>query len=170
MRTLTAKRPASVGAYVLVAAGLAWLALVILLPLSAVFIQSLEKGAQAALNALKEPDALSAVRLTLLVAGICVPLNAVFGLAAAWSVVFFEFKGKGLLLSHARAMGEFGAVSVASGHIRGLTNTLPLHVEVLYNEYDFVGAFATASLLAGLALITLILKTGLEWRYAGELS
>jgi sulfate transport system permease protein len=276
MRTLTAKRPASLGAYLLVAAGLAWLALVILLPLAAVFIQALEKGAQAALNALKEPDALSAVRLTLLVAGICVPLNAVFGLAAAWSVAKFDFKGKGLfltlidlpfsispvvsglvwvllfgangwfgsfvehnhvkivfalpglilatllvtlpftareliplmqdqgsdeetaavtlgangwttffsvtlpnvkwallygvLLSNARAMGEFGAVSVVSGHIRGLTNTLPLHVEVLYNEYDFVGAFATASLLAGLALITLILKTGLEWRYAGELS
>ena len=76
----------------------------------------------------------------------------------------------GVLLCNARAMGEFGAVSVVSGHIRGLTNTLPLHVEVLYNEYDFVGAFATASLLAGLALITLALKTILEWRFAGELS
>jgi len=76
----------------------------------------------------------------------------------------------GVLLCNARAMGEFGAVSVVSGHIRGLTTTLPLHVEVLYNDYDFVGAFATASLLASLGLVTLVLKTGLEWRHAGELS
>jgi sulfate transport system permease protein len=76
----------------------------------------------------------------------------------------------GVLLCNARAMGEFGAVSVVSGHIRGLTNTLPLHVEVLYNDYDFVGAFAAASLLASLGLITLVLKTGLEWRHAGELA
>jgi sulfate transport system permease protein len=76
----------------------------------------------------------------------------------------------GVLLCNARAMGEFGAVSVVSGHIRGLTNTLPLHVEVLYNDYDSVGAFAAASLLAGLGIITLVLKTVLEWRHAGELS
>ena len=75
-----------------------------------------------------------------------------------------------VLLCNARAMGEFGAVSVVSGHIRGLTTTLPLHVEVLYNDYDFVGAFAAASLLASLGLVTLVLKTGLEWRHAGELS
>jgi sulfate transport system permease protein len=76
----------------------------------------------------------------------------------------------GVLLCNARAMGEFGAVSVVSGHIRGLTNTMPLHVEILYNEYDFVGAFAVASLLAALALVTLALKTGLEWRFRGELA
>jgi sulfate transport system permease protein len=76
----------------------------------------------------------------------------------------------GVLLCNARAMGEFGAVSVVSGHIRGLTNTLPLHVEVLYNDYDFVGAFATASLLAGLGLVTLVVKTVLEWRFSGELA
>jgi sulfate transport system permease protein len=76
----------------------------------------------------------------------------------------------GVLLCNARAMGEFGAVSVVSGKIRGLTNTLPLHIEALYNDYDFVGAFAAASLLASLGLVTLVLKTGLEWRYSGELS
>ena len=76
----------------------------------------------------------------------------------------------GVLLCNARAMGEFGAVSVVSGHIRGQTTTLPLHVEVLYNDYDFVGAFAAASLLASLGLVTLILKTALEWRHAGDLS
>jgi sulfate transport system permease protein len=276
MRTVAVKRPRSLGAVLLVAAGLLWLALIILLPLAAVFTQALAKGVEAALSALREPDAISAVRLTLWVAMICVPLNAVFGLAAAWTIAKFEFRGRnllltlidlpfsispvisglvwvllfgangwfgsflehnhikivfalpglvlatllvtlpfvareliplmqdqgsdeetaavtlgangwttfirvtlpnvkwallyGVLLANARAMGEFGAVSVVSGHIRGLTNTLPLHVEVLYNEYDFVGAFATASLLAGLALITLIIKTGLEWRYAGELA
>jgi sulfate/thiosulfate transport system permease protein len=76
----------------------------------------------------------------------------------------------GVLLCNARAMGEFGAVSVVSGHIRGLTNTLPLHVEILYNEYDFVGAFAVATILAGLALATLVIKSALEWRHAGELA
>jgi len=81
-----------------------------------------------------------------------------------WGLVY------GVILCNARAMGEFGAVSVVSGHIRGLTTTLPLHVEVLYNDYDFVGAFAAASLLASLGLVTLVLKTGLEWRHAGELA
>ena len=76
----------------------------------------------------------------------------------------------GVLLCNARAMGEFGAVSVVSGHIRGLTDTLPLHIEVLYNDYDFVGAFAVATLLASLGLFTLVVKTGLEWRFAGELA
>jgi sulfate transport system permease protein len=76
----------------------------------------------------------------------------------------------GVLLCNARAMGEFGAVSVVSGKIRGLTNTLPLHIEALYNDYDFVGAFAAASLLASLGLVTLVLKTGLEWRFSSELS
>ncbi len=227
------------------------------------------------LDAFKDPDALAAIRLTLEVAAITVPLNALFGLSAAWSVTRFEFKGKALLLSlidlpfslspvisglvwvllfgangwfgpeldrlgikiifnftgivlatilvtlpfvareliplmqaqgadeetaavtlgasgrrtflfvtlpniawaliygvllcNARAMGEFGAVSVVSGHIRGQTDTMPLHVEILYNDYDFVSAFAVASLLAGLALVTLVLKSVLEWRFAGEL-
>lgn len=276
MRTIALKRPRSVGAYLLIAAGVAWLALVILLPLGAVFVEAFRKGTEAFLEAVKQPDAISAIELTLLVAAICVPLNAVFGLVASWAIAKFEFKGKGVLLtlidlpfsvspvisglvwvllfgangwighwlqdndikiifavpglvlatllvtfpfvareliplmqeqgvdeetaavtlgaggwttfftvtlpnvkwallygvllSNARAMGEFGAVSVVSGHIRGMTNTLPLHVEVLYNEYDFVGAFATASLLAGLALVTLVLKTALEWRFSGELS
>ncbi|HEX3365238.1 sulfate ABC transporter permease subunit CysW, partial [Phenylobacterium sp.] len=237
---------------------------------------ALAGGVAPFLAAIVTPDALAAIRLTLLVAAIAVPVNAAFGLAAAWSIARFDFRGRaflltlidlplslspvisglvwvllfgaqgwfgtwlidhdikiifattglvlatilvtfpflareliplmqdqgsdeeaaaltlgaggfttfwritlpnirwallyGVLLCNARAMGEFGAVSVVSGHIRGLTTTLPLHVEVLYNDYDFVGAFAAASLLASLGLITLVLKTGLEWRHAGELA
>jgi sulfate transport system permease protein len=252
------------------------MALLVLMPLATVFLGAFAKGLGQYLADLREPDAQAAIRLTLLVAGISVPLNAVFGIAAAWTVAKFEFRGKsllltlidvpfsispvvsglvwvllfgaqgwfgewlidhdvkiifatsglvlatilvtlpfvareliplmqdqgsdeeaaaitlgaggfttlwkitlpnikwallyGVLLCNARAMGEFGAVSVVSGHIRGLTTTLPLHVEVLYNDYDFVGAFAAASLLASLGLVTLVLKTVLEWRHAGELS
>ncbi len=244
------------------------LALFLLLPLLAVFVQALVKGFGPFLESLASEDALAAVRLSLTVAAICVPLNTVFGVMAAWAVAKFEFRGKGMLLTlidlpfavspvisgmifvlvfglhgwlgpwlgehdfkvifalpgmvlattfitfpfvareliplmqsqgrddeeaalslgasgwqtfrlvtlpnirwgllygvllcNARAMGEFGAVSVVSGHIRGETNTLPLHVEILYNEYNFVGAFATASLLALLALVTLVLKSLLE--------
>ena len=244
------------------------LALFLLLPLLAVFVQALVKGFGPFLESLASEDALAAVRLTLTVAAICVPLNTVFGVMAAWAVAKYEFRGKGVLLTlidlpfavspvisgmifvlvfglhgwlgpwlgehefkvifalpgmvlattfitfpfvareliplmqsqgrddeeaalslgasgwqtfrlvtlpnirwgllygvllcNARAMGEFGAVSVVSGHIRGETNTLPLHVEILYNEYNFVGAFATASLLALLALVTLVLKSLLE--------
>jgi sulfate ABC transporter, permease protein CysW len=252
------------------------LGVLIVLPLGVVFQQALSQGLGAYLEPLKEPDALAAIRLTLLVAAISVPLNAVFGVAAAWAIAKFEFKGKsllvtfidlpfsmspvvsglvwvllfgaqgwfgewlrehdikiifatsglvlatvlvtlpfvareliplmqdqgsdeeaaaltlgaggwttfwrvtlpnirwallyGVLLCNARAMGEFGAVSVVSGSVRGLTTTLPLHVEVLYNDYEFVGAFAAASILAGLGLVTLVLKTILEWRHSGELS
>ena len=248
----------------------------IILPLLAVFHDAFAKGLDAFLAAMTEPDALAAIRLTLLVAAISVPLNAIFGVAAAWAIAKFEFKGKsllltlidlpfsispvvsglvwvllfgaqgffgewllerdlkiifalpglvlatilvtfpfvareliplmqdqgsdeeaaaltlgangfttfwkitlpnirwallyGVLLCNARAMGEFGAVSVVSGHIRGETTTLPLHVEVLYNDYDFVGAFAAASVLASLGLVTLVLKTALEWRHSGELA
>jgi sulfate transport system permease protein len=248
----------------------------VVLPLGVVFHDAFAKGVDTYLAAIKEPDAISAIKLTLLVAAISVPLNAVFGVAAAWTITKFEFRGKnilltlidlpfsispvvsglvwvllfgaqgwfgewlidhdvkiifstagivlatvlvtfpfvareliplmqeqgadeeaaaltlgasgfttflkitlpnikwallyGVLLCNARAMGEFGAVSVVSGHIRGLTNTLPLHVEVLYNDYDFVGAFAAASLLASLGLVTLVVKTVLEWRFSGELA
>jgi len=260
----------------LVLASLAVMGVLVLLPLLIVFHEAFAKGLDTYVAAIREPDALSAIRLTLLVAAIAVPLNAVFGVAAAWCIAKFEFRGKsalltlidlpfsispvvsglvwvllfgaqgwfgtwliehdikiifattglvlatilvtfpfvareliplmqdqgadeeaaaltlgaggfttfwkitvpnikwallyGVLLCNARAMGEFGAVSVVSGHIRGLTTTLPLHVEVLYNDYDFVGAFAAASILASLGLITLVLKTALEWRHAGELS
>jgi sulfate transport system permease protein len=276
MRTVAAKRPTTLGALVLLGLALLWLALIVLLPLTAVFVEAFRRGVQPVMEAVRQPDAIAAVKLTLLVAAICVPLNAVFGLAAAWTVTKFDFRGKnllltlidlpfsispvisglvfvllfgangwvgpwlqandikivfalpglvlatllvtlpfvareliplmqeqgaddetaaatlgagpwttffrvtlpnvkwallyGVLLCNARAMGEFGAVSVVSGHIRGLTNTMPLHVEVLYNEYDFVGAFAVASLLAGLALVTLVVKTILEWRFSGELA
>jgi sulfate transport system permease protein len=241
-----------------------------------VFTEALRNGVGLYWESLTEPDALAAVRLTLLVAAIAVPLNLVFGVAAAWAIAKFEFRGKtllttlidlpfsvspvvagliyvlmfgaqgwlgpwliahdlqiifavpgivlatvfvtfpfiareliplmqeqgtddelaalslgangwqtfryvtlpnikwgllyGVLLCNARAMGEFGAVSVVSGHIRGATNTMPLHVEILYNEYNFAAAFAVASLLAGLALVTLGLKAILEARHGGELS
>jgi sulfate transport system permease protein len=260
---------------VLIGAAVAFLVLFLVLPLLAVFAQALDKGAAYYFAALRAPDALAAMKLTLIVAAIAVPLNVVFGIAAAWAVTRFDFRGKGVLtafidlpfsvspvvsgliyvllfgaqgwlgpwlaahdakiifavpglvlatvfvtlpfvareliplmqaqgseeeeaarvlganglqtfflvtlpnvkwallygvlLCNARAMGEFGAVSVVSGHIRGLTNTLPLHIEILYNEYDYAGAFAVASLLALLALLTLALKTLLEWRYGSEL-
>ncbi len=255
----------------LIGVGFLFLALFLFLPLVMVFAGGLAKGWQVFVAALVDPDALAAIRLTLLVAAIAVPVNAVFGVAASWAIAKFDFRGKSLLISlidlpfsvspvvsglifvllfgaqgwlgpwltahgvriifavpgivlatvfvtfpfvareliplmveqgrddeeaarslgasgwqtfwhvtlpnirwgllygvllcNARAMGEFGAVSVVSGHIRGLTNTMPLHVEILYNEYDFVGAFAVASLLASLALVTLGVKTVLEWRF-----
>jgi sulfate transport system permease protein len=251
---------------------LSFFALFLLLPLIAVFVEALRKGWQVYLAALTEPYALAAIRLTLTVAAIAVPLNLVFGLAAAWAITKFDFRGKQLLISlidlpfsvspviaglvfvlvlgaqgwlgpwladhgikvlfavpgivlatvfvtfpfvareliplmqaqgrdeeeaalvlgasgwqmfrkvtlpnikwallygvilcNARAMGEFGAVSVVSGHIRGQTNTMPLHVEILYNEYQFAAAFAVASLLALLALVTLVVKAYLEWQSA----
>jgi sulfate transport system permease protein len=254
----------------------AFIGLFLLLPLVTVFSQALAHGYAEAFDALKEPDALAAIRLTLIAAGIAVPLNVVFGISAAWAISKFDFVGKSflttlidipfsvspviagliyvlvfglqgwlgpylrdwdvkiifalpgivlattfvtfpfvareliplmtdqsrdeeeaatslgasgwrtffrvtlpnikwgllyaVLLCNARAMGEFGAVSVVSGHIRGLTNTMPLHVEVLYNDYQYVGAFAVASLLAMLALVTLVLKSFLEWRYADEIA
>ncbi len=256
--------------------GLLFLLLFILLPLLAVFTEALRRGVQTYLEALTEPDALAAIRLTLVVAAIAVPANLVFGVCAAWAITKHRFPGKsllltlidlpfsvspvisglvyvllfgahgwfgswlrdhgihivfavpglvlatvfvtfpfiareliplmqaqgrdeeeaaitlgasgwqtfrrvtlpnirwgllyGVLLCNARAMGEFGAVSVVSGHIRGETNTMPLHVEILYNEYNFVAAFAVASLLALLALVTLVLKSLLEWRYGAELA
>lgn len=255
----------------LIGGALAFLGLFLLLPLIAVFSEALRHGVGAYLAAVQNPDAIAAIRLTLLVAAISVPLNVVFGVAASWAIAKFSFPGRhllitfidlplsvspvvsglvfvllfgahglfgpwlaahglkvifavpgivlatvfitfpfvarelvplmmeqgkddeeaavslgasgwqtfwhvtlpnirwgllyGVLLCNARAMGEFGAVSVVSGHIRGETNTMPLHVEILYNEYDFVGAFAVASLLALLALVTLVTKTYLEWRF-----
>lgn len=262
--------------FVLIAIAVLFMAVILLLPLVLVFIEALRRGAGAFFEALAEPDTFSAIKLTLTVAAIAVPLNLVFGVAAAWAIAKFEFRGKsflttlidlpfsispvisglvyvllfgansvlgpilkswgieilfaipgivlatvfvtfpfvareliplmqeqgtgdeeaalslgasgwqtfwyvtlpnikwgllyGVLLCNARAMGEFGAVSVVSGHIRGLTETMPLHVEVLYNEYNFVAAFAVSTLLALLALVTLALKTILEIRYSAELS
>jgi sulfate transport system permease protein len=256
----------------LITIALLFLALFLFMPLVAVFFEALKKGFGPYFAALAEPDALSAIRLTLLTAAIAVPLNLVFGVSAAWAIAKFEFRGKqflitlidlpfsvspvvsgliyvlifgaqgwfgsylsdhdikiifavpgivlatifvtfpfvareliplmeaqgseeeeaarvlgasgwqifwnvtlpnikwgllyGVILCNARAMGEFGAVSVVSGHIRGLTNTLPLHVEILYNEYNFTASFATASVLALLALVTLGLKSLVEWRTA----
>jgi len=261
---------------VLIAFAVTFLVLFLVLPLAAVFVEALRKGVGAYTAALAHSEALASIRLTLLVAAISVPLNTVFGLAAAWAMTRFDFRGKawlgafidlpfsvspvvsgliyvllfgaqgwfgpwlaehdiklifavpglvlatvfvtlpfvareliplmqaqgseeeeaartlgatgwqmffrvtlpnvkwallyGVLLCNARAMGEFGAVSVVSGHIRGLTNTMPLHVEILYNEYDYVGAFAVASILALLALVTLAVKSFLEWRYGAELA
>jgi len=257
-------------------AAVAYIALFLLTPLIAVFAEAFRNGAEAFLKAVTEKDALAAMWLTLTVAAIAVPLNTIFGIAAAWAVAKFDFWGKsflitlidlpfsvspvisglvyvllfgaqgylgpvldalgikviftvaglvlatvfvtfpfvareliplmqeqgvaeeeaalslgasgwqmfwrvtlpnvrwgllyGVLLCNARAMGEFGAVSVVSGHIRGLTNTMPLHVEILYNEYNFAAAFAVASLLAMLALVTLVIKSLLEWRYGDEIA
>jgi sulfate transport system permease protein len=248
----------------------------LLLPLGAVLFEALRQGWAMWLAAVTEPDARASIRLTLIVAAIAVPLNTLFGIAAAWAIAKFRFRGKaalvalielpfsvspvvsglvfvlmfgaqgwfgtwleshdiriifalpglvlatlfvtfpfvarqliplmsaqgqaseeaaltlgasgwqvfwrvtlpnirfgllyGILLCNARAMGEFGAVSVVSGHIRGETNTIPLQVEALYNDYDFVAAFAVASLLALLALVTLALKSALEWRYRDQLA
>jgi sulfate transport system permease protein len=256
--------------WALILGALLFLAVFLVLPLLSVFAEALGKGIAAYARELVEPDALAAIRLTLLAAGIAVPLNLVFGIAAAWAIAKFSFPGKnilitlidlpfavspvisgmiyvllfgaqgwlgpwlsdhditiifavpgivlatifvtfpfvareliplmeaqgtedeeaavvlgatgwqafwrvtlpnirwgllyGVILCNARAMGEFGAVSVVSGHIRGETNTMPLHVEILYNEYNFVGAFAVASLLTLLALVTLAAKTLIEWR------
>ena len=256
--------------FTLIGLALAFLTLFLVLPLAAVFTEALRKGWDAYLAGLAEPDAWSAIKLTLLTAVIAVPLNLVFGVAAAWCIAKYEFKGKaflttlidlpfsispvvvglmyvlvfgangwfggwlaahdikiifavpgivlatvfvtfpfvareliplmqaqgndeeqaaivlgasgwqtfwhvtlpnikwgllyGVILCNARAMGEFGAVSVVSGHIRGQTNTIPLHVEILYNEYQSVAAFAAASLLALLALVTLVIKSIAEWQ------
>ena len=269
----TERRPVRV-ALILVA--VAFLTLFLLLPLVAVFTEAVRAGIGASWRAIAEPDALAAIRLTLLIAAIAVPANLVFGLAASWAIAKFEFPGKsllnalidlpfsvspviagliyvllfglqgyfgpylqaqgiqiifavpgillatifvtfpfvarelvplmqqqgtqdeeaalslgasglktfmlvtlpnvrwallyGVILCNARAMGEFGAVSVVSGHIRGKTNTMPLQVEILYNEYNFAAAFAVASLLALLALVTLVAKVALEWRYAGQIA
>src|SRR6266481_5923844 len=256
--------------WILIGIAVFFLALFIFLPLAIVFSQALSKGLALYWTSLRTPDALSAIRLTLLAAGIAVPLNLVFGVAAAWAIGKFEFAGKsllitlidlpfsvspvvsgliyvllfgfqgllgpwlarhdlqvifavpgivlatifvtfpfvarelipllqaqgqeeeeaaialgasgwqtffrvslpnikwgllyGVILCNARAMGEFGAVSVVSGHIRGRTNTMPLHIEILYNEYQFAPAFAVASLLAVLALTTLLVKSVVEWK------
>lgn len=260
----------------LVGISLAFLCLFLFLPLISVFVEAGARGWQAYREAILEPDALAAIRLTLFIAAIAVPFNVIVGIAAAWAIAKFEFRGKSLLISfidlpfsvspvisglvfvllfgaqgyfgpwlaandlkivfavpgillatifvtfpfvareliphmqslgsadeetaltlgaspwrtfftvtlpnvkwslfygvllcNARAMGEFGAVAVVSGKIRGLTNTMPLHVEILYNEYMGAAAFAVASLLAGLALVTLVLKTVLEWRFANAIA
>jgi len=272
----TATSEARLTRVVLVLVALAFLAVCLILPLAAVFTEALRNGIGAYLASFQDPDAVAAIRLTLMVAAIAVPLNLVFGIAASWAVAKYEFKGKsllitlidlpfsispvvsglvlvlmfgahglfgewlnshgvqiifalpgivlatvfvtfpfvareliplmqdqgtadeeaaltlgasgfktfwtvtlpnirwallyGVLLCNARAMGEFGAVAVVSGHIRGETNTMPLYVEILYNEYNFVAAFAVASLLAFLALVTLAAKSVLEWRYGDDIA
>lgn len=255
---------------------LAFLGLLVVLPVAAIFAEALRNGFDVYIASIVEPDAWLAIKLTLVVAAISVPLNLVFGVVASWAIAKFEFRGKsflttlidlpfavspvisgliyillfgahnamgswliendiqivfavpgivlatvfvtfpfvareliplmqeqgteeeeaaillganglqtfwrvtlpnikwallyGVLLCNARAMGEFGAVSVVSGHIRGLTNTIPLHVEILYNEYNFAAAFAVASILTLLALVTLVLKSAIELRFGGPKS
>jgi sulfate transport system permease protein len=259
----------------LIGIAVAYMALMLLLPLVSIFVEAFKEGILPYLESLKEPDGIAAIKLTLIIAAITVPLNMVLGVVMAWAVTKHDFRGKawlvtfidlpfsvspvvsgliyvlifgaqgwigpyleargihiifavpgmvlatifvtfpfvarqliplmtsqgraaeeaavslgasgwqtfwhvtlpdirwallyGVLLCNARAMGEFGAVSVVSGHIRGETNTMPLHIEVLYDDYNFVGAFAVASLLAGLAIITLIVKSLLEWWHGDEI-
>jgi len=261
--------------WLLIGAATLFLVLFLFMPLAVVFASALAKGFAAYFSTFSDPDSLSAIRLTLIAAAVAVPMNVVFGVAAAWAIAKFEFVGKsflitlidlpfsvspvvsgliyvllfgmqgligpwlsvhdikiifavpgivlatifvtfpfvarelipliqaqgneeeeaaitlgasgwqtfmrvtlpnvkwgllyGVILCNARAMGEFGAVSVVSGHIRGLTNTMPLHIEILYNEYQFVPAFAIASLLALLALATLVIKSGVEWKAKQQL-
>jgi sulfate transport system permease protein len=256
--------------WLLIGLALCFLALFLIVPLAAILAEAFRKGIPAYLAALRTPDTAAAVRLTLLVAAVVVPINTVFGLVASWAIAKFEFTGKptliavidlpfavspvvsglvfillfgargplgawlaaydiriifavpgivlatlfvtfpfvareliplmqsqgpeeeeaalvlgaggwqtfrrvtlpnvkwgllyGVILCNARAMGEFGAASVVSGHVRGLTNTVPLHVEILYNEYNFVGAFAVSSILVALAMVTLVVKSVVEWR------
>jgi sulfate transport system permease protein len=270
LESAAARVPGQLGRASLLAVALAYVGAFLVLPLVVVFVMAFSKGFEAFLAAIQEPDAVAAIKLTLTIAAIAVPLNLVFGVCAAWAITKYDFRGKGalitlidlpfavspvisglvfvllfgangwfgpwlaehdvkiifavpgmllatvfvtfpfvareliplmqaqgreaeetaislgasgwqtflyvtlpnvrlgllygVLLCNARAMGEFGAVSVVSGHIRGMTNTMPLHIEILYNEYDQVGAFATASLLALLALVTLVIKTALERR------
>ena len=270
LESAAARAPRQLGRGALVGVALAYLAAFLVLPLLVVFATAFSEGVSAFLSAVRDPDAIAAIELTLTVAAIAVPLNLVFGVCAAWAITKYDFRGKGalitlidlpfavspvisglvfvllfgangwfgewlaardlkvifavpgillatvfvtfpfvareliplmqaqgreaeetaislgasgwqtflfvtlpnvrlgllygVLLCNARAMGEFGAVSVVSGHIRGMTNTMPLHIEILYNEYDQVGAFATASLLALLALVTLVIKTAIERR------
>jgi sulfate transport system permease protein len=259
----------------LIGIAVAYMALMLLLPLASIFVEAFKEGILPYLESLKEPDGVAAIKLTLIIAAITVPLNMALGVVMAWAVTKHDFRGKawlvtfidlpfsvspvvsgliyvlifgaqgwigpyleargihiifavpgmvlatifvtfpfvarqliplmtsqgraaeeaavslgasgwqtfwhvtlpdirwallyGVLLCNARAMGEFGAVSVVSGHIRGETNTMPLHIEVLYDDYNFVGAFAVASLLAGLAIITLIVKSLLEWWHGDEI-
>jgi sulfate transport system permease protein len=261
--------------WLLIGAAMGFLAIFLFVPLAVVFTQAFEKGVALFFESFREPDALAAIRLTLLIAAIAVPMNLIFGLVAAWVITKFDFFGKsvlmtlidlpfsvspivsgliyvlvfgmqgwlgpwlashdikiifavpgialttifvtfpfvareliplmqaqgteeeeaavtlgaggwqtffrvtlpnvkwgllyGVILCNARAMGEFGAVSVVSGHIRGLTNTMPLHVEILYNEYQYTAAFAVASLLALLALVTLAAKSFVEWKMERQL-
>ena len=259
----------------LIGVAVAYMALMLLMPLATIFVEAFRQGIGAYLESLKEPDGIAAIKLTLIIAAITVPLNLVLGIVMAWAVTKHDFRFKawlitfidlpfsvspvvsgliyvlvfgaqgwlgpwldargihiifavpgivlatifvtfpfvarqliplmtaqgrsaeeaavslgasgwqtfwhvtlpdirwallyGVLLCNARAMGEFGAVSVVSGHIRGETNTMPLHIEVLYDDYNFVGAFAVASLLAGLAIVTLIVKSLLEWWHGDEI-
>ena len=275
-RPLAPTRDHALVRWTLTAIALGFIGLFLVLPLAVVFHDALGDGLDTAQRAIREPEALAAMRLTVIAAAISVPLNAVFGIAASWTVAKFDFWGKGflvtlidlpfsvspvvsgliyvlvfglqgwlgpwlaehdikiifalpgivlatmfvtfpfvareliplmtdqgrdeeeaavslgasgwaifrrvtlpnikwgllygVLLCNARAMGEFGAVSVVSGHIRGLTETMPLHIEALYNDYQYAPAFAVASVLALLALVTLILKSLLEWRFADEIS
>ena len=273
-RSATTESPAVRAA--VIGVSLLFMAGVLLLPLAAVFTEAFRGGVGKYLESFEDPDTWAAIRLTVIVALIAVPLNIVFGLAASWAITKFDFRGKsvlltlidlpfsvspvvsgmsyvllfgaqgyfgsfldtidlqiifavpglvlatifvtfpfvareliplmqeqgtseeeaalslgaggwrtfwsvtlpnvrwallyGVLLSNARAMGEFGAVSVVSGHLRGMTNTIPLQVEILYNDYNFIAAFAVASVLAGLGLVTLGVKSALEWRYGDQLS
>ncbi|WP_282935372.1 sulfate ABC transporter permease subunit CysW [Paenibacillus sp. RC67] len=260
--------------WILITIAILFLGLLLVLPLISVFVEAFRKGSEVYFKAFSDPDAASAIRLTLTTAAVAVPLNLVFGLTAAWAITKFKFKGKnllitlidlpfavspvisgliyvlifgakgwfgpwlgehdikvifalpgivlatvfvtfpfvareliplmqaqgvqeeeaavtlgargwrifwkvtlpnikwgllyGIILCNARAMGEFGAVSVVSGHIRGSTNTVPLHIQILYNEYNFAGAFAMASLLVMLAVVTLIVKSVIEWKFNGS--
>ena len=156
--------------WLLIGIALLFLAVMLVIPLTAVFAEALKSGWRLYLASLSDTEALSAIKLTLITAAIVVPVNAVLGVAMAWLLTRFDFRGKQLLTTlldlpfsvspvvAGLMFVEFGAVSVVSGHIRGETNTIPLLVEIFYNEYNFVGAFALSSILALLAIATLAIQ------------
>ena len=148
--------------WLLIGIALLFLAVMLVIPLAAVFAEALKGGWQLYLASLSDPEALSAIKLTLLTAAIVVPVNAVLGVAMAWLLTRFDFHGKQLLTTLLdlpfSVSPVVAAVSVVSGHIRGETNTIPLLVEIFYNEYNFVGAFALSSILALLAIATLAIQ------------
>src|SRR6266403_1603648 len=146
----------------LITVAVLFLGVFLFMPLAVVFASALAKGFSVYLAALGEPDAQAAIRLTLLAAGIAVPMNLIFGVAAAWAIGKFDFVGKNFLVTLIDL--PFSVSPVVSGHIRGRTNTVPLHIEILYNEYQFAPAFAVASLLALLAWVTLFVKSFVEWK------
>src|SRR5438874_1909884 len=139
-----------------------FLGVFLFMPLAVVFASALAKGVSVYFASLREPDAMAAIRLTLIAAGIAVPLNLIFGVAAAWAIGKFDFVGRSFLVTLIDL--PFSVSPVVSGHIRGRTNTMPLHIEILYNEYQFAPAFTVASLLALLALTTLLAKSIVEWK------
>ena len=176
-------RPINWGKWFLIGIGMLVSAFILLVPMIYIFVQAFSKGLMPVLQNLADPDMLHAIWLTVMIALIAVPVNLVFGILLAWLVTRFNFPGRqllltlpnirwallyGVVLTNARAIGEFGAVSVVSGSIRGETLSLPLQIELLEQDYNTVGSFTAAALLTLMAIITLFLKSMLQWRLENQ--